>query len=375
MRRDIARISGKKSPEPPLSKETQKDHPFAMQLWLIACMAMVVVMVLVGGITRLTESGLSMVDWHPIHGILPPLDEAEWQEEFDNYRQFPEYQHVNKGMSLEAFKGIFWWEYIHRMLGRLVGLVFVLPLLFFAFTRTISKPLGWRMFGICLLVGLQGLMGWYMVQSGLADVPWVSPLRLMMHLGLAFLIFACVWWQYLHLHFSGNIRQEGGFSPATMLVTALLFMQILLGALVAGMDAGLLYDSFPTMNGAWVPEGWLALEPWYHNLVENPETVHFLHRAGALLVTAAILAVALPALVSSAAPYVRQSATMLLLLLVVQLALGAYTVIYHVPIILASLHQLVALFLFAAMLRLLYVQPFARKSVADKPPQLTEIIS
>ncbi len=320
------------------------------------CLLAVALMVMLGGITRLTESGLSMVDWHPIHGIIPPLNLEQWQEEFNNYRHYPQYKHLNAGMTLEQFKSIFWMEYSHRILGRITGIIFFVPLVIFAAKNIISRQLTIRLLMIFILGGLQGLMGWYMVKSGLIDVPWVSPLRLMAHLALAFIIFASLWWHWLIIYFAKHVPIALTTNTIfTIAVIILLFLQILLGALVAGMDAGLLYDSFPLMAGQWLPDGILELKPWYKNLYSNPTTAHFVHRAGALLVSVGIITLGVRLLYNSNLnATIKKNTVFSLLLLVIQIALGAATVINHVPILLALMHQFVALIIFAAMLSLLY---------------------
>ena len=324
-------------------------------VWLWCCVFMVTLMVVVGGLTRLTDSGLSMVEWQPIHGTLPPIGETEWQEELENYRQSPQYQQINKGMSVEEFKGIFWLEYIHRLLGRLVGLIFFLPFALFLLKRILPTTLSLRLAGIFLLGGAQGLMGWYMVKSGLVDVPWVSPLRLMAHLSLAFIIFGCLWWHMLLLRFPATTPEKPHPEKnLTLLSSALLFIQIMLGAIVAGLDAGLLYDTFPKMAGEWVPNEILALEPWHRNLYENPSMAHFIHRAAALLVTVSITILAVRLWNRPPNKLARYALYSLCTALAAQVALGVTTVVYQVPLSLAILHQLVALLLFAAMLTLLY---------------------
>lgn len=340
-------------------------------IWLGACLLMVALMVTVGGLTRLTESGLSIVEWKPVHGTLPPLNEEEWREEFENYKFSPQYQQVNKGMALDEFRGIFWLEYIHRLLGRVTGLVFLLPFLFFWIRRAMPPALVLRMAGIFLLGGMQGVMGWYMVQSGLVDVPWVSPLRLMAHLGLAFIIFGLLWWHFLLIKWpasSPSLREDTTDAEATrrrllrcarsngyfaLFTLALLCLQIMLGALVAGLDAGLLFDDFPTMNGEWVPAGIGALEPWYRNIYENPTAAHFLHRLGALMVTVGIAGLGC-CLKGRLQPFGTVAMGALFATLALQILLGALTVIHHVSLFLAVLHQFVALLVFAAMLAVVY---------------------
>src|SRR5476651_2188160 len=213
----------------------------AMAWWLLACCALVFAMVVVGGITRLTHSGLSIVEWQPIVGTLPPLDDAQWQETFARYQLTPEFRLRNHDMTLEGFKGIFWWEYSHRLLGRVIGLVFLVPFAWFLARGRIDRPLGWKLAGIFVLGGLQGALGWYMVKSGLVDDPRVSSVRLAGHLGLAFLIYASMLWVALGLRFASSVHARPSLVRHSALVVALVFATALSGALVAAIHAGLAY--------------------------------------------------------------------------------------------------------------------------------------
>ena len=240
-----------------------------IRAWLLVVAALVFVMVSIGGATRLTGSGLSITEWQPIVGTLPPLSQADWLEAFAKYRQIPQYEHVNRGMSLEAFKVIFWWEWTHRFLGRLIGAAFLLPFLYFLAAGRISRALAARLAGIFALGALQGAVGWYMVRSGLADRIDVSQYRLALHLGLAILIFGALIWVALSLD---RRRDSAAWSPqaiAAGLIVLLVFVQIELGALVAGLKAGAGYNTWPLMDGRLVPSGLGAMQPWYLNLFEN----------------------------------------------------------------------------------------------------------
>lgn len=324
--------------------------------------AMVMLMVIVGGVTRLTESGLSMVDWQPIHGILPPMNEVEWAEELDNYRSSPEYQQRNFGMSVAEFKQIFWLEYIHRVLGRVVGLVFFVPLLFFVLTKRVTGKQLATYSGIFLLGGAQGLLGWYMVKSGLVNEPRVSPLRLSAHLSMACLLFSLLFWQWWKLK---RPRPGTGFSKAILSFTVLLFIQIILGAWVAGLDAGLAYDSFPTMNGEWVPQGLWVMEPWWANLWQNATTSQFLHRSGALALLIALIALVFHLKNRALNPTTQKAIYLLIILMIWQITLGALTVIHHVPLLLAALHQFTAILLLGGCVTLLYnYAPKVKESAA-----------
>ena len=238
-------------------------------------------MILLGGATRLTGSGLSMVTWHPT-GVLPPLNAEEWLQEFERYQQFPEYQIINRDMNLDGFKRIYWFEYSHRMLGRLSGLVFLLPFLSFWLRKMIAPGLTPRLLVMFLLGGLQGLLGWYMVQSGLVNNPHVSQYRLSAHLISAILIYGFIMWTILNLDYPRPYRRLSESPIAnwrkwSLVLLALVLITILSGGFVAGLKAGLIFNTFPLMGGQWIPEGIGAMTPWYMNLVENRVTVQFDH--------------------------------------------------------------------------------------------------
>jgi cytochrome c oxidase assembly protein subunit 15 len=296
--------------------------------WLLACAALVFLIVLVGGITRLTRSGLSIVEWQPLIGTLPPLSDAEWQALFAKYRETPEYRLVNAGMDLEGFKRIFWWEYLHRLLARLIGFAFLLPLLWFQASKVLDRPLAWKLWGIFVLGALQGAMGWIMVQSGLIDDPKVSAVRLTVHLGLALAVFSAELWIAL-----GLLRARAARAPrlAAALPWVILAMA-LSGGMVAGLRAGSAYQSFPLMNGHFVPPEILMLEPWWKNFLYNMATVQFVHRAFFWLL----------ALLVPIAWWLRRgepSARALLAAFVLQAALGIATLLSGVPVGLGAAHQ------------------------------------
>src|SRR6266571_4094968 len=322
--------------------------------WLLACCALVFAMLVIGGITRLTHSGLSIVEWEPIAGTLPPSGEEQWQEMFRKYQQTPEYRAVNTGMSLSEFKGIFWWEYIHRLLGRLIGVAFLLPLLWFALRGRIARALVPKLLGIFVLGGLQGGIGWYMVASGLVDDPRVSQLRLTAHLGVAFLIYAALLWialDLLHPRAPRAAAGPRGLRRFALALTALIFMMALSGGLVAGIRAGFAYNTFPLMNGHVVPPEILRLEPWYLNLFGNVAAVQFDHRLIAWLL--AFLSTWFWVRVRRGAappPRARLGADLLLGALALQIALGIATLLLSVPIPLAAAHQAGALLVFSAAL-------------------------
>lgn len=329
----------------------------AVAVWLIACAAMVFAMAIIGAITRLTGSGLSMVEWRPLIGALPPLSETEWQRVFDLYRQSPEYRHVNAGMTLDDFKLIFFWEWFHRLWGRLIGLVFVVPFLWFWLRGRIARPLLPKLVGLLVLGGLQGVIGWWMVASGLVDRPAVSHYRLAVHLSLAFLIYALLlWvaWGLLEGHRErlpptvGTLRRHGWAALVLLSVT------IVWGAMVAGIDAGLAYNSFPLMHGHLLPpEAWTLVPTWV-NFFENTALVQFTHRW--LGIATALTVLALWARVERAAvgPRVRRLARWAALAAVAQASLGIATLLLAVPLTVATLHQAGALGLLTVLLWLAF---------------------
>src|SRR5687768_9729245 len=250
----------------------------ATATWLFACCALVFLMVVVGGITRLTHSGLSIVEWQPIAGVLPPLNETQWEELFTKYKASPEYAQRNAGMDVAGFKKIFWWEYVHRLLGRVIGLVFLLPFLYFLFKGRLDDDVAWKLGGIFVLGALQGALGWFMVQSGLVDQPRVSSLRLAAHLGLAFVIYGAMMWVALDLVKRERLTNTEGLRGRSGAMVSLVFLQVLSGALVAGIHAGKAYNTFPLMDGHFIPPDIAALQPWWANLLHNMAGVQFTHR-------------------------------------------------------------------------------------------------
>ncbi|MCC7260596.1 MAG: COX15/CtaA family protein [Alphaproteobacteria bacterium] len=320
-------------------------------LWLFICCFLVAGMVVVGGLTRLTDSGLSITEWKPVTGALPPLSDESWQREFAGYQQSPEYHKVNHGMSLEEFKGIFWLEYIHRLLGRVTCAVFLLPLLYFIATKQVTRLLALRLAGIFLLGGLQGAMGWYMVKSGLVDRPDVSQYRLTAHLLIAFAIFALLFWTGLAQSVVGGRWPVAGklkWGAAGILV--LILLQVAMGGFVAGLDAGLIYNTYPTMNSQWIPDGLFAMQPWWTNIFEDVTSVQFIHRWLAMGVAAAIIAFCWSARRTVLDENLKMACNLLLLALITQIGLGIATLLHSVPLLLASLHQACALALFAVAL-------------------------
>jgi len=326
----------------------------AVRVWLFGLAALVLLMVSLGGATRLTGSGLAITEWKPVIGALPPQSEQDWQEEFRKYQQIPQYQHVNKGMSLGAFKVIFWWEWAHRNLARLIGIAFALPFLLFWAAGYIARGLGLKLAAIFALGAIQGLVGWYMVSSGLAQRTDVSQYRLALHLALAVLILAALLWTALSLRQVDDAPARKAADPAGGLIMALVFAQILLGALVAGLKAGQAYNTWPLMDGQWIPAGLGAMEPWYLNLFENAMTVQFNHRIAAYVVVVAVLWRLVVVLASRRQRAQQTSALALALAVIAQLGLGIWTLLSQVPPLLGIAHQAMAASIFAVAVWHLY---------------------
>ncbi len=316
----------------------------AIALWLLIVAATIFVMVVLGGTTRLTRSGLSIVEWRLLEGTLPPLTEAHWVELFEKYQQTPEYRKVNVGMDLTGFKGIFWLEYLHRLWGRLIFFAALIPLLWFLWRKQIEPPLVRRMVAVPLLVAANGVLGWLMVASGLVDVPRVSPYRLTAHLGLAVAIYGYVLWLALGLLSPAQGKAEWArLRHAGTGVAALVFFMILTGGFVAGTKAGYAFNTFPLMNGRFVPEGIFGLEPWWTNLFENVATVQFSHRLVAYALLLAIPAYGWYARRFDLPARARLLFHLLLAVLAVQVLLGIATLVYVVPVALGAAHQAGAL--------------------------------
>ncbi len=325
-----------------------RPAPRAIARWLLVITAFIFAMVVIGGITRLTESGLSMVRWEPIAGTVPPLNDAQWQAEFDGYKATPEYRKVNRGMTLPEFKTIFFWEYLHRLVGRSIGLIFALPLAWFAWKRAIPRGYGGRLVAILALGGLQGVIGWWMVASGLVDRPDVSHLRLATHLLTALFLFSVTIWTALDLF--GLARDPAGprarLTRLPVIALLILALQIMLGAFVAGLDAGYAYASWPKMGEEWFPTGgWNARWDLARNAIDNPIVVQFLHRWWAWVAVAAVLLTARQAKAAGAIGPVHAIAT----LVAVQILLGIATLMTGVAIPIAAAHQAVAALLLAAL--------------------------
>jgi len=339
-------------PAPGSTSASANDRRLA--LWLMICCAMIYAMVVLGGVTRLTGSGLSMVEWDPIFGFVPPLSETDWEATFSLYRASPEYQKINVGMDLHGFKQIYWFEFAHRLLGRAIGVVFLLPFLYFLVSGRIRRPLIPRLALLFVLGGLQGALGWYMVKSGLVDNPHVSQYRLTAHLGTALAIYSYMLWVAL-----GLWTNAGRMTPAptprglrrfAAALGVLVFITALSGGFVAGLKAGFAYNTFPLMDGHWIPEAMFLQSPVWRNFFENIATVQFDHRLLATAVFAGCVAFWLAARRHALPGSARIAVHVLLAAAVLQVSLGISTLLLHVPTALAATHQGGALLLLTVIL-------------------------
>ena len=333
--------------QPAITREEQ--HSRQIGYWLFFCAAVIFGMILLGGVTRLTNSGLSMVDWKPLMGIVPPLSEADWQHMFFKYQQFPEYQKINMGMSLEAFKSIFMYEYLHRVLGRLIGVIFILPFLFFYFTKRIKAGLTPKLLIMLLGGGFQGLLGWYMVKSGLVDKPDVSQYRLTAHLGAAVLIYSFILWTAFGL-VSPKSSQPSQLKTFAYSLSGLIFLMILSGGLVAGTKAGYAYPTWPLMGDSFIPAGLYSMSPGWLAAFEDITTIQFNHRIFAYVIVALVLTFAAKALKSDIQGPAKIGLFFMLGFLVLQVTLGISTLIFYVPVPVAAAHQVGAVALLSASL-------------------------
>ena len=321
-----------------------------IRLWLLTLMGLVVAMIVVGGATRLTNSGLSITEWLPIRGAIPPLGDAAWQEEFAKYRQIDEFRLEHPDMDLAGFKFIYFWEWGHRQLGRVIGLAVALPLLWFALRRRIPKGFGWPFISILLLIGLQGAIGWWMVASGLEEGRVaVEHTRLATHLAMAFAVLGSIFWCWRSL---STVQGEPVGRPVlTRLLAGLVFLQIVLGAFVAGTHSGKTYNTWPLMDGSIVPDGYAVMSPFWHNLFENTAAIQFNHR------TLAYVILALAAYAVATAPrgtLYRRASLVLLATLAWQVVLGIWTLLAVAPLNLSLLHQFSSIWVFLAAVWLMW---------------------
>jgi cytochrome c oxidase assembly protein subunit 15 len=323
----------------------QSTNGRAIKWWLFAVAALIAIMVLVGGATRLTESGLSITEWKPVTGALPPLSQEQWTQAFDGYKAIPQYRELNAGMSLSQFKSIFWWEWSHRLLGRVIGIAYLLPFLWFLWRGYVGGELKRRLWGIFALGGLQGVVGWWMVASGLSVRVEVSHYRLATHLVLALLIFAAIVWTLRRLVDRPPVAANRRLKATSVVLLALTFVQLYLGALVAGLRAGRVYNTWPDIDGGFIPSMARLFfdQPWWRNLFDNTLTVQFEHRMTAYALLALAVLHAIDAMRSRAGVAVIGGAWSLVAAITLQAALGILTLLHQVPIDLALAHQATAI--------------------------------
>ena len=331
----------------PATRSTDTSRLAAIRAWLIVVAALVVGTLIVGGATRLTESGLSITEWKPVAGVLPPLGEAQWAAEFDKYKQIPQYRELNRGMTLEQFKTIFWWEWAHRLLGRTIGAVFLIPFLFFLWRGWVGPDLRWRLWTLFGLGALQGAVGWWMVASGLAGRVSVSQYRLAFHMTLACVIYAAIVWTVARMKPAQGVTVPPRLRGTSVALMVLTLLQIYLGALVAGLDAGMSFNTWPQIDGALIPSADRLLfeTPLWRNFFENHLTVQFNHRMLAYFLIALALWHLYDTRRSTADRNTRALASLFVSLLFIQAFIGITTLLYAVPIPLALTHQAMAILL------------------------------
>jgi cytochrome c oxidase assembly protein subunit 15 len=324
---------------------TQPSQNRGVRAWLVAVAGLIAIMVLVGGATRLTESGLSIVEWKPVTGVLPPLTEAQWVQAFEGYKAIPQYRELNAGMNLSEFKTIFWWEWSHRLLGRVIGVVYLLPFLFFLWRGGLSGELKRRLWLIFGLGALQGAVGWWMVASGLSERVEVSQYRLATHLVLALLIYAAIVWTLRRLADRPQIQARPRLKISSMALVVLTFVQLYFGALVAGLRAGRVYNTWPDIDGAYIPsaERLLFEQPWWRNLFDNTLTVQFEHRMTAYTLFALAIWHVVDAVRSRANGAVIRGGCWLVAAIALQATLGILTLLKQAPIDIALAHQAMAI--------------------------------
>ena len=330
-------------------------------LWLMSGCILIFAMVVIGGITRLTHSGLSITEWKPIMGSIPPLNDNDWNEVFKKYQDTPEFQKINFDMGLDEFKYIFMWEFIHRLIGRLIGVVFIIPFIYFVYKRMLDKLMMRRSMFLFLLGGLQGVLGWYMVYSGLQDDPHVSHYRLAAHLITAFITFGFTLWFALDLIYpkenENNISKSSDHKvlyQLSKIILVLVIIQIIYGAFVAGLHAGKVYNTFPKMGEEWVASAISVMQPWWRNFTENLAGVQFIHRSIAWILVMLIGFYWYVSIKFELSKRQRMTVNLLGGVLIYQFLLGVYTLLYAVPVVLGVLHQMGAFFLFSSAIFLMH---------------------
>jgi cytochrome c oxidase assembly protein subunit 15 len=342
-----------------------KEKNKAIIAWLLSGCVLIFIMVVVGGITRLTHSGLSIVNWNLIMGTLPPLNEAQWQEAFEAYQQFPEYQLVNYHFSLQEFKSIFFWEYLHRLIGRVIGLVFIIPFAIFLIRKQFSRRLLWQCLVILGMGALQGFLGWWMVKSGLVKNPDVDHVRLAIHLTTAFLTFAVTFWVALEQMYPQRpVISHSGIRQWSLGLLVVLLVQIVYGAFVAGLNAGFILNTWPMMGDAWVHPAVFALQPWWANLIDGLAGVQFVHRYLAYVAAGLALVVWYLARKRNLSLLQHRSVVAMVVMVVLQFLLGVFTLLYAVPVVLGVLHQAAAFLLLGNVVLVLFA---FRKAAKNSP--------
>ncbi len=336
-----------------------------MAYWLFSLCLIIFGMIVLGGVTRLTGSGLSMVNWQPIMGVLPPLNAEQWQQVFALYKTSPEFLKINFSMDLAGFKSIFWYEYLHRLLGRFIGLLFFIPKVWFLLRYPVPNLLKIKLLGLFILGGLQGVLGWYMVKSGLVDNPHVSQYRLVAHLSLALLLYASILWIAMGL-VSRGLGSRYNLPLTTkrnvLLLCVLVFVTIVAGGFVAGLKAGYIYNTFPLMGEQLVPPGYMIMQPWWRNLFENAAAAQFNHRVLATVCMLLAVYVAFKGLQSPLEPIMRKAFYGLLVAIGMQYALGLATLLLVMPVPIAAMHQAGAVLLLSACLFVLRLACFKQQN-------------
>ncbi len=329
-----------------MDRENKTTGMRSVRAWLIVVAALIVCTLMVGGATRLTESGLSIVEWKPVTGTIPPLTDAEWTRQFEAYKTIPQYREMNRGMSLSEFKTIFWWEWGHRLLGRLIGAVFLLPFLWFLWRGILPGPLKRRLWVIFALGGLQGAVGWWMVSSGLTERVSVSQYRLAVHFMLAVFIFSAIVWTLRRLQGAVPLAAPARVRITGRILLALIFLQFYFGALVAGLRAGRVFNTWPQIDGAFIPAAARLFfeKPWWRNFFDNTLTVQFTHRMIAYTLVVLAILHAIDAIRSKASPAIVSLALWIMTAMIFQAAVGVLTLLNQVPIDLGLAHQAIAIF-------------------------------
>ena len=327
----------------------------AVILWLLSGCLLILLMVIIGGVTRLTHSGLSMVNWNLFMGAIPPLNEFQWQETFELYKQSPEFKKINFNYTLSDFKSIFFWEYLHRLIGRFLGLVFIIPFIYFLIKKRLSKKLILQSIVLFCLGALQGAIGWWMVKSGLVERPDVSHYRLAVHLVTAFLTCCFTFWIALPLIYTKKLEGNATFLKYTKILFFLVVIQIIYGAFVAGLNAGIGFNTWPKMNGEWIPQAVYYLDPLWKNFIEAPYGIQFVHRVLALIIVSFVLFIWFKGRKIELENNQRTAVNLLVSLVIFQTILGILTLILKVPFSLAILHQVGAFFLLISVVYSLFI--------------------